>query len=84
MVRLSFYLLIFFLFKWTQNARGLPVVDVILDAKFTARLQAHQCEGVKFIYKCLMGFQTDLDGFDRFKTGNLMNKSINVYGCILA
>ncbi|CAH8604256.1 unnamed protein product [Schistosoma rodhaini] len=61
---------------WSQNPDNLPIVDVVLESKFASRLQPHQCEGIIFLYKCLMGFQPYV----------ALNESDaqSTYGCILA
>ncbi|CAH8573186.1 unnamed protein product [Schistosoma haematobium] len=61
---------------WSQNPDNLPIVDVVLESKFASRLQPHQCEGIIFLYKCLMGFQP-------YVALNESDERIT-YGCILA
>ncbi|KAH9583762.1 DNA repair and recombination protein rad54b, variant 2 [Schistosoma haematobium] len=61
---------------WSQNPDNLPIVDVVLESKFASRLQPHQCEGIIFLYKCLMGFQP-------YVALNESDAQIT-YGCILA
>ncbi|KAJ6495564.1 SNF2 family N-terminal domain-containing protein [Mycena vitilis] len=39
------------------NKKDLPVVAVVLDPILTPRLRAHQLEGVKFMYECVMGLR---------------------------
>lgn len=51
-------------------------MDVVLESKFASRLQPHQCEGIIFLYKCLMGFQP-------YVALNESDEQIT-YGCILA
>lgn len=41
------------------NQRKLPVVDVVVDPVLGRRLRPHQVEGVKFMYKCVMGMHDD-------------------------
>ncbi len=40
---------------------GKQVVDVVVDPLLTKHLRDHQCEGVKFLYECVMGMR-DFDG----------------------
>ncbi|KAJ7497126.1 SNF2 family N-terminal domain-containing protein [Mycena latifolia] len=39
------------------NKKNLPVVAVVLDPILAPRLRAHQIEGVKFMYECVMGLR---------------------------
>ncbi|XP_035212503.1 DNA repair and recombination protein RAD54B-like [Stegodyphus dumicola] len=39
------------------NKKGLPVVDVCVDAFLTRQLRHHQKEGIIFMYKSILGFQ---------------------------
>ncbi|KAK7057394.1 SNF2 family N-terminal domain-containing protein [Favolaschia claudopus] len=39
------------------NPKNLPVVPVVLDPIIASRLRAHQIEGVKFMYECVMGLR---------------------------
>ncbi|KAF8170206.1 SNF2 family N-terminal domain-containing protein [Mycena galopus ATCC 62051] len=39
------------------NKKDLPIVPVVLDPIIASRLRAHQVEGVKFMYECVMGLR---------------------------
>ncbi|KAJ7251770.1 SNF2 family N-terminal domain-containing protein [Mycena haematopus] len=39
------------------NKKDLPIVPVVLDPIIASRLRAHQIEGVKFMYECVMGLR---------------------------
>ncbi|KAJ6497887.1 SNF2 family N-terminal domain-containing protein [Mycena sanguinolenta] len=39
------------------NKKDLPIVSVVLDPIIASRLRAHQIEGVKFMYECVMGLR---------------------------
>ncbi|KAJ7188473.1 SNF2 family N-terminal domain-containing protein [Mycena filopes] len=39
------------------NKKELPVVAVVLDPILAPRMRAHQIEGVKFMYECVMGLR---------------------------
>jgi DNA repair and recombination protein RAD54B len=41
--------------KW--NAKGLPIVDVVVDPSLCKHLRPHQVEGVKFMYECVMNLK---------------------------
>ncbi|TPP66742.1 DNA repair and recombination protein RAD54B [Fasciola gigantica] len=61
---------------WAQNPDGLPITNVVLNAQLNQRLRPHQKEGVRFLYECLMGFNS---------SETIGNSSSNpIYGCILA
>ena len=44
-----------------QAPKGKQVVDVVIDPLLTKHLRAHQVEGVKFLYECVMGMR-DFNG----------------------
>ena len=39
------------------NKANLQVVDVVIDPHLSSQLRPHQCEGVKFLYECLMSMR---------------------------
>ncbi|KAJ7782862.1 P-loop containing nucleoside triphosphate hydrolase protein [Mycena metata] len=39
------------------NKKDLPIVAVVLDPILAPRMRAHQIEGVKFMYECVMGLR---------------------------
>ncbi|KDN40884.1 hypothetical protein K437DRAFT_275613 [Tilletiaria anomala UBC 951] len=41
------------------NAKGLPIVDVVIDPHVGKHLRPHQVKGVKFLYECVMGMRED-------------------------
>ncbi|XP_020385634.2 DNA repair and recombination protein RAD54B [Rhincodon typus] len=44
--------------QWLFNKAGLPLVDVVVDPYLAIHLRPHQCDGVIFLYECIMGMRT--------------------------
>lgn len=41
------------------NKKNYPIVDVVIDPIMGKKLRAHQVQGVKFLYECVMGMRTE-------------------------
>ncbi|XP_048384801.2 DNA repair and recombination protein RAD54B isoform X2 [Stegostoma tigrinum] len=44
--------------QWLFNKAGLPLVDIVVDPYLAIHLRPHQCDGVIFLYECIMGMRT--------------------------
>ncbi|XP_043200083.1 DNA repair and recombination protein RAD54B-like [Amphibalanus amphitrite] len=52
-------------YQWRYNGGGdgggsRPLVDVVVDPHLSRHLRPHQRDGVSFLYRCVMGFDTEL------------------------
>lgn len=43
--------------QWHFNKNGAPLTPVYVEESLSKKMRNHQCDGVKFLYECVMGLR---------------------------